>query len=172
MPSPGQLLLQFSWLTPYLRLQGKAQTGHSTTPGRVHGVVNCFHSECSATSLQTHCFLPWNKGHNMGEERKGKSPGLRPPNSYSNTAAKRWRSCQVHPACAVSSLPSPLYTPTQGNFHWDLLSWWYFVCNLLFMSNQNKHLELYGKRSGFHMWRKWVVSLSNKTDYEGKNIGN
>lgn len=69
-------------------------------------------------------------------------------------------SSQGYPVCAVSSgfraIPV-IYT--QGCFHWGLLSCWHFVCNFLFISNQNKHLKLYGKKNLFFICEGNELSL-------------
>lgn len=85
-PLGSQLLLS---LQPFLESflishkKCKAQRGHIIVKDMVqYPCFYCFHILYSASSLRTDCFLPWSKGQKTRVERKGKSPSLRSPNSY------------------------------------------------------------------------------------------
>lgn len=68
----------------------KAQRGHITVKDMVqYPCFYCFPILYSASSLRTDCFLPWSKGQKTRVERKGKSPSLRSPNSYTNIVTEK-----------------------------------------------------------------------------------
>lgn len=163
---------KFSWFIPYFRLKGKAQPGHVAL-GKVPGALLL---SLSMFSLQSTNWLFSSVEQRSGDggRKVKKNPGVSGHLTPTLTLLlKDIMSSQVYSVRVVSSWFRAIpIIYTQGYFHWGLPSCWHVVCNLLFISNQSKHLKLYGKKTVFHMWRKWVVPLSNKRDYEGENIGN
>lgn len=140
------IIAKVSWLIRYLRLKGKAQPGHVAI-GKVPGFFTAFTQHIQPPVCKLIVFFHGTKVRRQGKERKENSPSLRPPNSYTNIAAERYNEQSGVPClCSFQGFFAITIIYTRGYFHWGLLSCWHFVCNLLFISNQNKYLKLYGKK--------------------------
>lgn len=140
------IIAKFSWLIPYLRLKGKAQPGHVAI-GKVPGVFTAFTQHIQPPVCKLIIFIRGTKVRKQGEEWTENSPGLRPPNSYTNIAAERYNEQSGIPRlCSFQGFFTIAIIYIRGYFRWGLLSCWHFVCNLLFISNQNKNLKRYGKK--------------------------